>query len=254
MMNEMVTVLFLILGFIFGSFFNVAGLRIPKKKSVVFPASHCPSCGHKLRWYENIPVLSFIMLKGKCSACRMKISLLYPVTEISTGLLFAYCYMKTGFQLELAAALLLVSLLAVITVSDLKYMVIPDKVLLFFLIFFILVRIIEPLNPWWDSVLGALAGFLILYLLAVISRGGMGGGDIKLFFVLGIILGTKKVLLALFIASLAGALYGLALMVKKGFKKRIPGPFGPFIATGSLFAYFYGDDLISWYLHTFLYM
>ena len=149
-------------------------------------------------------------------------------------------------------ALFLVSLLVIISVSDIAYMVIPDKVLAFFLLLFAAVRLFHPLDPWWDSLLGAVTGFGILFLLAIISKGGMGGGDIKLFFVLGVVLGVKKTVFTLFFASFTGALFGIIRILLKGYQKRNPIPFGPFISIGAIFAYFYTDAVLYWYFRTFL--
>ena len=136
-----------------------------------------------------MPVFSYVFLKGKCRGCGTKIHWVYPVMELATGLLFAFAYYQLGFTLELVVALLFISLLVIITVSDIAYMLIPDKILLFFLIPLIVLRVFEPLSPWWDSIVGAVVGFGVLFLIAIVSKGGMGGGDIKLFFVIGLVLG-----------------------------------------------------------------
>lgn len=250
-MDVVYITLFFIFGLVFGSFFNVVGLRIPKKESIVYPNSHCTKCNHELSWFENIPVLSYIFLRGKCRNCKSKISPIYPVMELITGILYALAYAQLGMQVELVAGILLVSLLVIITVSDLAYMIIPDKVLLFFLVCIVILRVFEPLDPWWDAALAAVVGFGILYLLAVVSKGGMGGGDIKLFFVLGLFLGTKATLMTLFLASVIGAVFGLVQIIIKGYEKRRPIPFGPFIAIGAIISYFYTDAIINWYIGTF---
>ena len=130
-MENGMTVIIFILGLIFGSFFNVVGLRIPKKQSIVYPNSHCPRCQHELAWYENIPVVSYLFLRGKCHHCHMKISPIYPVFELITGSLFAFSFVQFGFTREFIIAILFISLLVIITVSDIHYMIIPDQVLLF---------------------------------------------------------------------------------------------------------------------------
>lgn len=173
---------FFLFGIVFGSFFNVVGLRIPKNESIITPPSHCPNCQRRLTAIDLVPVFSYICLRGKCRTCEAKISPIYVVSELATGLLFAFSYIQLGLSIELAIALFFISLLAIIVVSDLKYMIIPDKVLLFFLPLLILGRFVSPIEPWWDAFLGGAVGFGILLLIAVISKGGMGGGDIKLFF------------------------------------------------------------------------
>ena len=237
-----------ILGLVLGSFYNVVGLRIPEKQSLVKPRSHCPKCKRTLTTLDLIPVFSYLLLRGKCRGCGSKIPAFYPIMELSTGLLFMLAFYTYGFTGELFVALTLISLLVIIFVSDFVYMVIPDKVLLFFIPLIVIERIFIPLHPWWDPLVGAVVGFSLLFLIALISKGGMGGGDIKLFFVLGLALGLKLTLLAFFLATLVGAVYGVIGMIVGRFKKRQQIPFGPFIAIGALLSYFYGNSIIEWYL------
>ncbi|MEI4769411.1 prepilin peptidase [Psychrobacillus sp. FJAT-51614] len=250
-MEIVITILFFIYGLIFGSFFNVVGLRIPKGESIVRPPSHCTVCDRNLTTRDLVPVFSYLFLRGKCRGCGTKIHWMYPVMELVTGLLFAFAYFQLGFTLELAVAILFISLLVIITISDIAYMLIPDKILLFFLIPLIVFRIFSPLTPWWDSILGAIIGFGILFLIAVLSKGGMGGGDIKLFFVIGLVLGTTHTLLTLFLASLIGAIVGVITLriAKKG--RKTPIPFGPSIAIAAIIAYFFGNSLVDWYMNMF---
>lgn len=238
-------------GLILGSFYNVVGLRIPKGESIVNPPSHCTACNRRLTAFELIPVLSYVIQGGKCKGCGAKVSPIYCVTEIATAVLFVISYLKFGFTAELAVALLFMSLLLIIVVSDLAYMLIPNKILLFFLPLLIIARIFSPLDPWWDSLLGAVIGFGILLLISVISKGGMGGGDIKLFFLIGLVLGTVHTLLTLFLASLIGMVVGIIVLKVRGQGRRTPIPFGPSIALGAVIAYFYGADLIDWYWQLF---
>ncbi|WP_413365767.1 prepilin peptidase [Lysinibacillus sp. 3P01SB] len=238
-------------GLILGSFYNVVGLRVPKGESIVNPPSHCTACNRRLTAFELIPVLSYVIQGGKCKGCGAKVSPIYCVTEIATAVLFVISYLKFGFTAELAVALLFMSLLLIIVVSDLAYMLIPNKILLFFLPLLIIARIFSPLDPWWDSLLGAVIGFGILLLIAVISKGGMGGGDIKLFFLIGLVLGTVYTLLTLFLASLIGMVVGIIVLKVRGQGRKTPIPFGPSIALGAVIAYFYGADLIDWYWQLF---
>jgi len=245
-------VLFFIYGIVFGSFFNVVGLRVPKKDSIVSPPSHCTTCQRKLVVLDLIPVFSYIFLKGKCRGCDAKISPIYPFMEFMTGVLFALSYFLLGFSLELVVALLFMSLLIIITVSDIAYMLIPDKVLLPFAIVLLIMRLFSPLTPWWDSLLGALVGFGVLLLIAYVSKGGMGGGDIKLFFVLGIVLGTVQTLLTLFLAAFIGSIVGVIILKKSGKGRKTPIPFGPSISIAAVIAYFWGANLIEWYGSLFI--
>ena len=238
-------------GLVFGSFFNVVGLRVPKGESIVRPPSHCTICDRNLTARDLVPVFSYVFLKGKCRGCGTKIHWVYPVMELVTGLLFAFAFAQLGFSIEFIVAILFISLLVIITVSDIAYMLIPDKILLFFLIPLVGARILAPLSPWWDSILGAVIGFSVLFLIAVLSKGGMGGGDIKLFFVIGLVLGTVSTLLTLFLASIIGTIFGIISLriAKKG--RKTPIPFGPSIAIAAVISYFYGGALVDWYMNLF---
>lgn len=250
-MDMMYTIVFGVFGLVLGSFYNVVGLRVPKGQSIVKPPSHCTSCGKQLTAVELIPVISYFIQRGKCKGCGVKVSPIYCLTEILTALLFAFCYVKFGFTAELTVALLFVSLLVIINVSDLTYMLIPNKILLFFLPLLVIARIVSPLEPWWDSLLGAIVGFSMLLLIAIVSKGGMGGGDIKLFFLIGVVLGTIHTLLTLFLASVVGMIAGVIVLKMRGQGRKTPVPFGPAIAVGTLIAYFYGNQLIEWYWQYF---
>lgn len=246
----MITLYFIysfILGLVLGSFFNVVGLRIPKKQSLVRPRSHCPKCKQPLAFLDLIPVFSFLFLKGKCRSCKTGVSVLYPFVELSTAVLFAVSPIFVGWALELIVCWVFISLLAVIFVSDIVYMVISDRVLLFFGGLLVLLRLWIPLHPWWDAYAGAAVGFGLLLLIAVVSRGNMGGGDIKLFAVIGFVLGVNGTLLSFFFATLYGTLIGGAAMLLGYVKKGEPVPFGPYIVLGALTAYYYGADLLEWY-------
>lgn len=250
-MDILYCIVFFIFGLVFGSFYNVVGLRVPKKGSIVSPGSHCGNCGRQLTAFDLIPVVSYLVLRGKCRTCGVKLSPIYLVTELLTGVLFAFAYWKLGFTYELAVALLFISMLVIINVSDIAYMLIPNKILLFFLPLLAVGRVLSPLDPWWDSVLGAFVGFGILYLIAVVSRGGMGGGDIKLFFLIGLVLGTVNSLVTLFLASVIGMFVGIVVLKVRGQGRKTPVPFGPSIAMAAMIVYFYGEAMIDWYWNLF---
>ncbi len=235
-------------GLLLGSFYNVVGLRVPVKQSIVSPRSACPNCQHQLKAYELVPVLSYVIQGGKCRQCKTGISSIYPIIELMTGLLFISAPLILGWTSELFVSWTLISLFMIIFVSDITYMLIPDKILIVFAGIFLLERIFIPLTPWWDSILGAAIGFALLLLIAVISKGGMGGGDIKLFAVVGFVVGTKVLLLSFFLATLLGAVVGGIGLLLKIVKKGKPIPFGPFIAAGTLLAYYFYEEIISLYL------
>jgi leader peptidase (prepilin peptidase)/N-methyltransferase len=235
-------------GLILGSFYNVCGLRIPKNQSIVQPGSYCPHCHETLQPLHLIPVFSFLLLHGKCHYCGRKLSFVYPFVELATAFFFAAAPLIVGMKPELIVCLSLISLLVIVFVSDITYMIIPDKVLLFFAVAFVLLRLVIPLEPWWDAVFGALAGFVLLFLFAVISRGSLGGGDIKLFTVFGLVLGFYGTWLALILSTFFGAIIGTFLLLTGRVKKGQPVPFGPFIVLGTLTAYFWGEELLNWYV------
>lgn len=242
------TIFIFLFGLVFGSFYNVVGLRVPQKESIVHPPSHCPKCQRRLTVLDLVPVLSYVFLGGKCRSCGNKISWFYPFIELMTGVLFAFAYWQLGWGIELIVAFFFISLLVIIVVSDLAYMLIPDKVLIFFLPLLAIGRVLSPLTPWWDSLVGAVVGFGILYIIAVLSNGGMGGGDIKLFFLIGLVLGTIDTLLTLFLAAVIGMIVGITVLSKNKQGRKTPIPFGPSIALAAVIVYFYGDLLIKWYL------
>jgi leader peptidase (prepilin peptidase) / N-methyltransferase len=244
-------IIILVYGLLLGSFYNVVGLRVPLKKSIVKPRSACPYCQHDLTAKELIPLLSYIFQGGKCAKCKGSISPLYPIMELLTGLLFLFAYIHFGLQPELLVALTLISLFIIIFVSDIKYMIIPDRVLLFFAFIFVGERIFIPLYPWWDSLIGAFVGFTLLLLIAIVSKGGMGGGDIKLFALIGFVGGVKLVLLSFFLSTLFGAVIGIIGLVTGLFNKGQPIAFGPYIVAGTILTYFYEDQLLAWYFSLF---
>ncbi|WP_242705568.1 A24 family peptidase [Pontibacillus sp. ALD_SL1] len=238
-------------GLVLGSFFNVVGFRVPIKEMNRSSRSQCPNCKYTLNWYDLVPILSYITIKGKCRKCKTSISPLYPIVEAATGFLYAYSFIRFGFSTELIVALLFTSLLVIITVTDLSYMLIPNVILLFFLPLLIIGRIASPLDPWWDSLAGGAIGLILTAIIIIASKGGMGGGDMKLFGVIGVVLGLPGVLLAFFLSTLYGSLISGVLLLFKKIDRKKPVPFGPYIVLGALTSYFFKAPIIDWYLHLF---
>jgi leader peptidase (prepilin peptidase)/N-methyltransferase len=236
-----------VFGLILGSFFNVVGLRVPKGESVIYPASHCPKCQKRLRASDLIPVVSYLINRGRCKYCRANISILYPLGELLTALLFVWISNLFGFSWGTVVGLILVSLSVIVTISDLTYMLIPNKVLLIFLGIITILRFIYHPDPFWNYLFGAAAGGGILLLIALLSRGGMGMGDVKLFFLFGAVIGFPHILVALFLSSLLGSIIGLFLLLLKVVHRKQGIPFGPFLAAGTMIAYAYGDQILAWY-------
>ena len=247
------TIFFIIIGLVMGSFFNVVGLRVPKKESIVSPSSHCTTCHHELTWFELIPVFSYVILMGRCRKCKSRISPIYPTMELITGFLFGAAYYTLGFGVELATLLIFISMLVIIVVSDFAYMLIPDKILLVFGGTILILRFVEPLTPWWDALAGGAIGFFLLFFIAIVSKGGMGGGDIKLYAVIGLVLGVKLTLLSFFFATFLATIVGITGILLGLWSRKQVIPFGPYIATASLIAYFWGNQLFALYMNWFIY-
>ncbi|WP_246940865.1 prepilin peptidase [Bacillus pinisoli] len=238
-----------IIGLVLGSFYNVVGLRVPLNQSIVTPRSACPKCHQTLTPLQLIPVISYLAQRGACRSCGVKISPLYPVMELTTGILFVLAPLLLGWSVELFIAWAFISLLMIVFVSDIKYMIIPDKVLLVFAVILLLARtILSPLTPWWDSLLGGAVGILLLMIIILASKGGMGGGDMKLFGVIGLVLGWKLVLVAFFLSTLIGTFIASIGLALGKVKRKEPFPFGPSIVLGALITYFFGETLITWYI------
>ncbi|WP_342479149.1 prepilin peptidase [Paenibacillus sp. FSL H7-0350] len=235
-----------LLGLTVGSFLNVVGLRIPAGESLLHPPSKCPKCGARLKSLDLIPVLSYLLARGKCRHCGTRVSPVYPFGEAITGVLFLVMYLKFGPTFEGITGMLLVCLSVTITVSDIRYMLIPDKVLLFFAPLFLLLVPFMADVPLWHHLLGALSGGGVLFLLALF--GGMGIGDVKLFALLGWVIGWPNVILAFLIACSLGAAVGGILQLFGTIQRRQPVPFGPFLALGALLSFLFGPDIISAYL------
>lgn len=229
-----------VIGTIFGSFYGVVGTRLPEGKSIVKPRSHCEKCGHILKWYENIPILSYIFLGGLCKKCKNSIGFVYFLTELLSGCLFALCYKVFGISYEFFTAVILSSLVIIIFVSDSKYMIINDSPLI---ISAIIIFIIKWLNTGIVSALLSILSGLILFGVAyllmlfgslVFKQEALGGGDIKLSFVAGMVLGVKLGILYIVLASFLAFPYAVYVTLKN---KDNMLPFGPFLVSSLLIIY-----------------
>ncbi len=245
-----------VLGSIIGSFLNVCIYRIPAGLSIVSPPSSCPNCGWQIRWFQNVPILSYLFLRGKCAGCGQQISLRYPLVEALTGGLFVLVLYSFGLSPATAVYWLFVAVLVVITFIDLDHQIIPDVISLPGIVVGFLCSFFIPWVPWLDSLLGILIGGGILFLIAwgyefLTKREGMGGGDIKLLAMLGAFLGWKAIFPMVFLASLAGTVIGLPLMVLQKKDSKLALPFGPFLALAALVHLFWGGAILDWYFHLF---
>ncbi len=239
-------------GAVIGSFLNVCIYRLPRGESVAWPASSCPSCRQGIAYYDNIPIASYLWLRGRCRVCEVTISPQYPVVEAVTASAYVLLFWWFGFTAEAWAYALLTSGLIVITGTDLSHTMIPDVVTLPGIVAGLLcAAIVLPISVV-DSLLGLLVGGGILWFLAWISpylfgKEGVGGGDIKLMAMVGAFLGWQPVLLAIMLGSLLGSLVGGGLMMSGVLRRGQYIPFGPFLALGSLLALFFHQPLFTWY-------
>jgi len=262
-----------LLGLVIGSFLNVCILRIPADKSIVLPASSCPKCGKAIAPYDNIPVLSWLILGGKCRHCKAKISAMYPAVELLTGLLLLACYFAFGFTVDALKWAVFSALLVILTITDVRERILPDEVNFFGLgaglLFSLFSKPIDGTALWlanrWfdfpppqmalsfaDGVLGAIAGSGLLWLVAegyfrLRGREGMGLGDVKMMAAIGAFLGLKRTLMTVLAGSLLGSVIGICLiaLTKKGRDYELP--FGTFLGAGALLVLFFGTPALHWY-------
>ncbi|SEO35119.1 prepilin peptidase [Propionispora vibrioides] len=243
----MIVIYFFLFGLCMGSFLNVCIYRLPQGDSIAYPPSHCMHCQSRLQMVDLIPVLSYLFLRGRCRQCGTPYSIRYTFVEILTGCLFIWCYTVFGIGFPLIKALILTSFLLVITYIDYDHQLILDKVLLFMAGAGALIECLTPSVGLLSIIAGSLAGGGLLLLIAIASKGGMGGGDIKLATVLGIYLGAKLTLLALFLSFVIGGVVAVFILLFKRKGRRDCIPFGPFIAAGAFLSLLYGQELIRWY-------
>lgn len=233
-------------GLAIGSFANVCIHRLPRKESVVVPGSHCPACSSAVRPLDNIPLISYIALGGKCRDCAIRISPIYPAIEMVTAVLLLAGFFKFGLSFEFLVYAVVAPTLVVITAIDIEHQIIPDVITLPGIALGLIVGIYTI--GYADSLLGLFLGGGLFYLLAVLSNGGMGGGDIKYIAAAGALLGWQKVLLVIFIGAFLGSLVGLFQIAVQKKSRKSMIPFGPFLAAGTLITLFSGNSLIRLYL------
>lgn len=252
MYKSILPYIFFGVGLIIGSFLNVCIYRIPRGESILFPHSYCSCCGRRIKARDLIPLLSYIRLKARCSFCGCSISPSHPIVELFTGLLFTAAYLRFGTSTLLIKALFLISVFIVISFIDLEHFIIPDKIIIFALsagmVFVIFTR--EPAIA--SALAGSVSAVLFLLVLAFCSRGGMGGGDIKLAAVIGLCLGWPVGVIAVLLGCLLAGLVGLALVLTKLKSRKDLLPFAPFLAAGTLIMFHSGSEILSWYFKNVL--
>lgn len=241
-----------ILGLLIGSFLNVCIYRIPKNKSIVFGRSHCTKCSIEIKNYDLVPVISFIVLGGKCRNCKSKISIKYPFVELLNATLYLFIFVFFKFSIEFFIYAALTSILIIISLIDYENKLIPNILLLLILIIGIFSFSFSYQLFWYERIIGFFAASLPLIIAAIISKGGMGGGDIKLMAVCGLILGWKLILISLFVGCILGTIYGFISRFKNGSFLKAYIPFGPSLSAAMILSFFFGNTLILWYTSTFL--
>jgi len=253
-MNLLCFIIFFLFGTIMGSIYTTIGYRLPVEDKKLFSKFYCDECYHKLNLFEIIPIFSFIFLKGKCSYCHQSISKKNILMELFTGILFVFSYYVFGFSYELLIALGIVSLLVIVTVSDMTYLVIPDEVLIFFSGYFIIVQYFRlGLNGVFKHIFIGLFLFFIMYTVMLIGnkifkRESLGGGDIKMMFLFGLILDLFLGVLAIFVGSIIALPMSLFLLYTN--KEKVI-PFGPFLLIALTIIYFIqieSNTIISWFV------
>lgn len=236
----MLEVYIFIIGLLFGSFYNVVGMRLPNNESIIFPGSHCENCNHKLSWYENIPLFSYILLKGKCKSCHAKISGWYPAIELFTGMLFLISYYVFGLTAEFFISIIISSLVSIIFVSDINYYIILDSPLVIGSILIIIIKLISfGLKETLISIGSGLLVFGVMYLIMLLGnfifkKESLGGGDIKLSFVAGLVLGPKLGIMYIVFGAFLAFPYAMYITIRN---KENMLPFGPFLISSLLIIY-----------------
>lgn len=251
-----------VLGLIIGSFLNVCIYRIPEEKSIIKPPSHCTGCGTRLGFMDLIPVLSYLLIKGRCRYCRIKIPARYPAVELLTAAAFVMLFARYGFSADFAAFVYLVSILIIVFFIDLKHRIIPDELVIAGTAGALIATVYNIFHPlhiygdtnWWNPIVGMLTGSGFLFLVAVIglliykTDDAMGMGDVKIFIPIGIFLGWRMTALTLVISLLLGGLAGVVFIITGLKKRRDTIPFGPFIVAGAFITMLWGWDILNIYL------
>jgi len=241
-----------VLGLIFGSFLNVVAYRLPRGESLARPASRCPGCNTPIKPYDNVPVLSWLALRGRCRSCKTAIAWRYPLVELATALLLALTVVVLGANENVWLGLAFVLLLVPVTVIDIDFRIIPNKLMILGTVVALAILALTRPGAIPEHLIAGVAAGGFLLVAAIAYPGGMGMGDVKLAFVMGLFLG-RDVGVAMLAGLLAGSLIGAAVMARKGVKqgRKTAIPFGPFLALGGLVGLLAGDPIVDWYLRTF---
>jgi leader peptidase (prepilin peptidase)/N-methyltransferase len=248
----MALALVVLFGLLIGSFLNVVIARVPERRSIWAPRSACPGCGAAIAWYDNVPVVSFLLLRARCRACAMPIPWRYPIVEAVTAVLLGAAWLAFGPTVEFVIAAVLLTSLVAITAIDLRHQIIPDVISLPGIVAGALANVASGRLPWTEVALGIVLGAGVF--LAILVAGSwyagqeaMGLGDVKLAAMLGAFLGWKVLLFSAFLSSLIGGILAAAMMATGSLGRRDPIPFGPFLAAGGATGLFWGERVVRWY-------
>lgn len=246
-------ILIFVLGLIVGSFSNVCIYRIPRNESIIYPASHCPKCRSNISPKDNIPLLSYILLKGRCRNCKSKISIQYPIVEFLTGLTYLIIYLTYGLSIQSLVHIILSSALIIIAFIDLNDQIVPDVISLPGIVIGFIISFFVSHISYMNSALGVLVGGGIILIIGlagsiIFKKEAMGGGDVKLAAMIGAFLGWRYIMISLFLGFFLGALAGILLILSKIKSREDAIPFGPFIVLGSFITLLWGEKIISWYI------
>ena len=253
-MEKLYLIIFFIFGSIMGSFYHVIATRLSNGLSIVKPASHCEKCKHELKWYELIPIISYLIQGGKCKNCKTKLPISYLLMELCTGILFAVCYHVFDTPLEIAISIIFISSLVIIIISDIEYMIILDEVLIFAITSIIVLDVIEfGLYETSIKVLCGVGAFITMLLIKklgdlMFKQESLGGGDIKLMFLIGLVIGYEMSICNIFFATFIAFPIALFLLISK---KDNVIPFGPFLSMSAIILYIWGltfTDIINFIL------
>lgn len=250
--------LVIMLGLSVGSFVNVLVWRLPNRMSLLRPPSHCPKCDNRLKWYHNIPVLSYLFLRGRCGFCRTRISWIYPTVELICAGLFYVFFLRYGLSVATVGFWYLAAVLIAILFIDFQHQIIPNRLSYPTVVVGLAVSFLSSHLSWQQSILGAAGAFLGFLGIAYLGRllfkkDSLGGGDIKLAAGLGAFLGIWKVILVVVLSAAVGLVFSLiAMAVSASIRKDRIIPFGPFLAIAALIAGVWGDNILSFYVHTFI--
>lgn len=251
------SLMFFLLGAIFGSFANVVILRLPAGQSVVSPRSRCPKCEKAISWYDNIPILSWLALRGRCRTCSVSISWRYPLVEFLMAITFAGLYLYVGWSWTLLEYLIFAFGLIVVTFIDFDHMILPDVFTLSGIVIGLLGSVLNPERDFWPALGGVLMGGGFLWAVAYLywvfrKREGMGGGDIKLLGWIGAVLGWSSIPFVILCSSIVGSVVGVLMALRKDEGLASTIPFGPYLALAALVYIFGGDRLGEWYISLFI--